>query len=84
MRKFSGALVASIWCFHCHGPGSIPGWETEVPQATECGQKKKKKMMNLNFYFPPNNGKKTDQIPGKNKMSACRQMQAFLNWNIVK
>ena len=24
------------------GVGSIPGWETKIPYATECGKKKKK------------------------------------------
>ena len=27
--------------FHCCGPGSIPGWGTEVLQAAQRGQKKK-------------------------------------------
>ena len=22
--------VVRIQCFHCHGPGSIPGWGTEI------------------------------------------------------
>ena len=28
--------------FHCRGPGSIPSWGTEIPQAMWQGQKKKK------------------------------------------
>ena len=28
-------------CFHCRGPGSIPGWGTKIPQAAKCGKKKK-------------------------------------------
>ena len=27
--------------FHYHGPGSIPGWGTEIPQVEQCGQKKR-------------------------------------------
>ena len=27
--------------FHCHGLGSIPGWETKVLQAVSCDQKNK-------------------------------------------
>ena len=27
-------LVVRIWCFHCHGPCSILGQGTEIPQAT--------------------------------------------------
>ena len=26
-----GGLVVGIWCFHCCGPGSIPGLGTEIP-----------------------------------------------------
>ena len=29
--------------FHCCGLGSVPGWGTEILQAVQCGQKKKKK-----------------------------------------
>lgn len=30
-------LVVRIPGFHCHGPGSILGWGTEIPQATWHG-----------------------------------------------
>ena len=30
-----------IQCFHCHGPDSIPGRGTKIPQAAWRGQKKK-------------------------------------------
>ena len=30
-------------CFHCGGPGSIPGQGTKIPQAVGCGQKQKTK-----------------------------------------
>ena len=29
-------------CSHCQGPGSIPGWGTEIPQAVWRSKKKKK------------------------------------------
>lgn len=29
--------------FHYHSPGSIPDWGTEILQATQCRQKKKRK-----------------------------------------
>ena len=32
-----------LGAFTAKGPGSIPGWGTKNPQATWCGQKKKKK-----------------------------------------
>ena len=37
-REFPGGLVVRILGFHCHGPGSIPGQGTEIPQAGH-GQK---------------------------------------------
>ena len=43
---FPGGLVVRSRCFHCLGLGSIPGWGTEMLQATRCGKKKKK----LNHY----------------------------------
>ena len=39
-REFPGGLVVRILGFHCRGPGSIPGWGTEIPQTVQCGQKK--------------------------------------------
>ena len=43
--KFLGGPGVKILCFHCWGPGSIPGWGTKIPQAMWCGQKKKKKIL---------------------------------------
>ena len=40
--EFPGSLVVRILCFHCRGLGLIPGWGTEIPQAVQCGQRKKK------------------------------------------
>ena len=31
--EFPGGLMVRIPCFHCHGVGSVPGGETEIPQA---------------------------------------------------
>ena len=39
--EFPGGLVVGILGFCCHGPGSIPGWETEIPHAMRLGQKTK-------------------------------------------
>ena len=41
--EFPGGLVVRILGFHCHAQGSVPGLETEVSQAMQHGQKKKKK-----------------------------------------
>ena len=40
-REFPGGPVVMTWCFHCRGPGSIPGQGTEIPEAAWCSQNKK-------------------------------------------
>ena len=47
MREFPGGLVVRTRRFHCGGPGSTPGWGTKIPQAAQCGQKKKNKQKKL-------------------------------------
>ena len=42
--EFPGGLVVRIPGFHCHGPGSLPGQGTEIPQAVQRGQ-------NIYIYF---------------------------------
>ena len=37
--KFPGGLVVRILYCHCSGPGSIPGWGTEIPQTAWHSQK---------------------------------------------
>ena len=37
-----GSLVVKILSFHCHGPDSVSGQETQTPKATRRSQKKKK------------------------------------------
>ena len=39
MREFPGGLVVRTQCFHCKGPGSIPGQGTKILQAVWTGQK---------------------------------------------
>ena len=39
--EFPGGPVVRTQYFHCCGLGSIPGWETKIPQATWCGKKNK-------------------------------------------
>ena len=41
-RDFPGGLVVRIPGFHWRGPGSIPSWGAEIPQAAQCNQKTKK------------------------------------------
>lgn len=48
-REFPGSLVMRIHCFNCHGPGSIPGQGTDVPQDTQCGMVKKIKKKDYAF-----------------------------------
>ena len=38
-----GSPVVKTPSFQCKGAGSIPGWGTKIPHATQHGQKKKKK-----------------------------------------
>ena len=41
-REFPGRPVVRTQCFHCHGPGSIPGQGTKIMHATQPKKKKKK------------------------------------------
>ena len=41
-REFPGGPVVRTRCFHCHGPGSIPGWGTKILQATQPKKKERK------------------------------------------
>ena len=38
-EELTGTPVVRAWCFHCCGPGSIPGREIKLPQAMQCHQK---------------------------------------------
>ena len=46
-REFPGGLVVKTQCFHCCGPDSIPGLETEIkllyPTAKDVNMKSKTK-----------------------------------------
>ena len=42
-REFPGDLVVTTWHFHCSGLGSVPGWGTEIAQATPHCQKEKER-----------------------------------------
>ena len=53
-REFPGGPVVRTQCFHCWGLGSIPGWQTKIPQAMLCREKKKKKRSlkeKINLFF---------------------------------
>ena len=39
--------MVRILRFHHEGPGSIAGWETKIPHATGCSQKKKKRQVKI-------------------------------------
>ena len=41
-RDFPGSPVVRTWRFQCHGLGLIPGQRTDIPQAMQLSQKKKK------------------------------------------
>ena len=48
-REFPGRPVVRTQCFHCHGPGSIPGQGNKILQATK--PKKKKKKLYTDIYI---------------------------------
>ena len=55
---FPGGPVVKTLHFHCRGYEFDPGWRTKISQATQCGQKKKKKKerdsinsLNQNIFF---------------------------------
>ena len=49
-REFPGHPVVRTQCFHCHGPGSIPGQGTKIMQATQPKKKKKKLYTDIYIY----------------------------------
>ena len=51
-----GCPVVRTWCFHCQGPGSIPGQGIKILQDMQHGQKNQTKK-----YVNP----KLNQFPGK-------------------
>ena len=42
-----GSAVVRTQRFHCHGPGSVPGWETKTLKVAHSDQKRNKWMMVL-------------------------------------
>lgn len=50
---FPGGLAVRLWCFHCHGPGLIPGRGTEI--LTSCMVQLKKKSFIVIITFNPQN-----------------------------
>ena len=56
IRELPGGPVVRTWCFHCWGPGSIPGQGTKILQAMWHGQKKKKSLdahCPMTYHFQP-------------------------------
>ena len=41
-----GSPVLRTQCFHCHGPGSVPGRETKTLKVAQSDQKRNKWMIN--------------------------------------
>ena len=44
---FPGGPVVKTLQFHCRGHELDPGWRTKIPQATQCGPKKKNQLKKL-------------------------------------
>ena len=49
--------MVGTWCFHCCGPGSIPGQGTKILQAVQCGQKRKVSSDQIKLIFKDNKDK---------------------------
>lgn len=49
MREFPGGSVVTIWCFHCHGPGSAP---SQGPAPNKKQNKKEHKSIRANKKDP--------------------------------
>ena len=47
-----GGLIIRILGFHCHGPGSVPGEETEILQALKHSKKQSKTVWALGPDYP--------------------------------
>ena len=58
IREFPSGPVVRTQCFHCCGPGSIPGQGTQIPQAMQY-RKKKKNYTGLFFSFRHHASKKS-------------------------
>ena len=50
-REFPGGLVVRIPGFLCHGPGLIPGWGTEILQATQHSPPPPKNKVNCRHQY---------------------------------
>ena len=42
-QDFPGGRVVRTLCFHCRGPGSVPGWGTKILEAAQPKKKEKKR-----------------------------------------
>ena len=49
-QEFRGSPVVRTWCFHCQGPGSVPGQGNKNP-TSKVSQQKKKNFFNLQKIF---------------------------------
>ena len=52
-EEFHGDLVIRSPGFHRHGLGSVPGWGTDIPQATWHSQKKNSLRRNIQAQMAP-------------------------------
>ena len=46
---FPGGPVVRTWCFHCQGPGLIPGQGTKIPLASKVKKKKSERIKTENI-----------------------------------
>ena len=58
--EFPSGLVVRILGFHCHDPGSIPGWRTEILQAQKEKRREKKNVssfLSIMYMVQTNRGR---------------------------
>ena len=76
--------MVRIWHFHCRGPGSIPGWETEIPKAVWPKKRKKKTHTQKTKFISHNSGgwKSKIKVPAglvsdETVCLACRELPSL-------
>ena len=80
MGEFPGGPGVGTWCFHCGGPGSIPGEGTKILQATQCGKNGK---TNINTMTIGSETTTEKQITDSSKLSGKRRTQNVVGPDMI-
>ena len=85
-REFPGGPVVRIQCFHCRELGSVPNWETEIPQTTQHSpnkiKKKKSSFQTSPSYeeFKGTDGLQAERVYVCTVQSSAHSRCCFLCW----